>query len=463
MQKMLARWMLPLILIGSLVFTIALLGATPYRSEGFLVFQRGPDNQPLKVIDIGNPDERQHANYVKHLMEGKGFPVLRPGSPDLGETYQSHQPPLYYVLAVGWSKLVGADPADPSSGRKLRWLNALIGPITLLGIFFVARWGGCSEEFSLLATMFAGFLPMFLALHGAVSNDPLLFAICTWVLAFTLRYSDLGWTLPRALGLGVLVGLGLLTKTTALVLIPVFLVGVWLAQRAGKAQLIHYGGALVSIVIAFPWFLRNNQLYGDFLGLKVFQEAFVNTAQKDFMIQLVAAMREAQGLSPSGAAADYWLNWFGWWTLRSFFGAFSQMDIFYDPNLYRILGLVALALLVGAYLQRRGQKEGWGSPLNALGGLLTLLVALLFLRFNLTYFQAQARYLYPAIAPIVILLATGARPVLRKSPAWVLASVFGLLVVGNIQSLRFVSAEFQKRTAFAKNSAQPLGVLARSH
>ena len=95
------RW-LPL---GLILFTFAVLASwyattTPYRQPGHLMNQRGPDGRPAQIPDIGAPDDRQHANYIHHLLNTNSFPVLRPDSPDLGETYQSHQPPLYYLLAA---------------------------------------------------------------------------------------------------------------------------------------------------------------------------------------------------------------------------------------------------------------------------------------------------------------------------------------------------------------------------
>src|SRR6185295_4224512 len=109
---------------------VAFNSVTPYRKPGFLLHQRNPtDGRPVPVPDVGAPDERQHANYVKSLLDGKGFPVLKPGDPNLYESYQAHQPPLYYALASAWCKAFGIDPTA-EGGTGLRLLNTLIGLAT---------------------------------------------------------------------------------------------------------------------------------------------------------------------------------------------------------------------------------------------------------------------------------------------------------------------------------------------
>ena len=176
-----------LVVLAYLGFAAFYAVKTPYRTPGLLL------NQGRALVpDIGAPDERQHVNYVTRLLDGQGFPVLVPGSPDLGETYQAHQPPLYYVLAAGFAKVVGV-------GAQLRWLNILIGIGTLLGVFYLAKWGFEDEWLGVVAAMVAGLMPMFVALHAAVGNDPLLFLLCTWTAALCARGVRKGWSVSLAL------------------------------------------------------------------------------------------------------------------------------------------------------------------------------------------------------------------------------------------------------------------------
>ena len=441
------------------VWCVAFGLKTPYRQPGVLMYQNR-----AAVPDVGAPDERQHANYVKHLLDGKGFPVLKPGSPDLGETYQSHQPPLYYVLAAGWAKVTGSDPTDAESGRRLRWLNTLIGLGTLLGIFFAARWGLQSDAVGLAAVAFAGLMPMFIALHAAVSNDPLLFLLCSWTIALAARGIRRGWDLKLALACGAVAGLGLLTKTTALALLPT-LVAALVATRVwgeGRPCVRIWAVCLaLPILIALPWMVRNQDLYGDPFAVTAFNEAFVGSPKPQTVVipgrvetdpvyrEVALRLNEQEGLVgqeligrvydevgfTAAAHYDYWVNWVGWWTGRSYVGTFGYMDIFLFERmkpaggaaLYRLVfGLMGVAGL-GWLLSLRGTEDGGAKALYLVNATLLLVVVALFIRFNLQYFQGQGRYLYPAVAPIALCLGAGACYWMRerRDRAWM--AVAGLL------------------------------------
>lgn len=379
--------------------------ATPYRKPGILLHQRR-----TPIPDVGAPDERQHANYVKHLLDGKGFPVLVPGSPDLGENIENHQPPLYYLLEMAWCKTLGVDPTNPDQGFWPRFLNTLIGLATLCGVYYGAKWGGFDETVALGATVFAGLMPMSIALHSAVNNDPLLFCTCTWALAFTVRALADEDVVSMLLA-GAFFGLGMLTKTTALALVFVFAAAGLVAWRrkgifAGTQWLAMAG---LGLLIASPWLVRNLNVYHEPFATKVFMETFTGNPMTGGMMEM------------AGGPLTYWLNWFLFWTLRSFVGAFGYSDVFLFENLgaeksaslYTAILVVFLFVAIGPLLApRMGQpsKVEYPRPRASYwvpATTLLIVVALLYLGFNLRYFQAQARYLYPAISVVGVLAAQG--------------------------------------------------------
>ncbi len=409
-----------LILVSAyLVLCAVYIVQTPYRQPGILRHQAG-----LSVPDIGAPDERQHANYIQHLIDGNGFPVLKPGSPDLGETYQSHQPPLYYVLAAGWAKLTGAEPTSVVTGGRIRYFNLLIGVLTLLGVFQAARWGFGREDVALAAVAIAGLMPMFVALHAAVGNDPLLFLSCTWTVALCAKGIRSGWDWKTAALCGLCAGLGLLTKTTALALLPTIFVALAASHKWSetKPRLTFWALALLlPILVSLQWMLRNQGLYGDPLAISAFNEAFAGSPPASAFIAVY------------GAPA-YWIDWVGWWTARSFVGVFGYMDLYFldavDPvpsaTAYRlILAFLAVPAVAWAVSLRSG-LDGPSKAVTWTNGALLVVVVALFVRFNMQYFQGQARYLYPAIAPIAIGLGTGLCHVLgrHKQWSWVVAAAF---------------------------------------
>jgi 4-amino-4-deoxy-L-arabinose transferase-like glycosyltransferase len=394
-----------------LALALSYAWVTPYRQAGFLVHQRGPDGGPAKVPDVGAPDERQHANYVAVLLQDKELPVLKPGSQDLYETYQSHQPPLYYVLAAAWCKALGADPlsANQVTGLKIRSLNALIGLVTLAGLFAGAMAMYAKAPVALAAAG-TGLMPMCVALHGAVGNDPLLIALCTWCLTGLVsglrsRF-DGRWTLQ----VGVSAGLALLTKTTAVALLPAVAVGL-LAGRVRDWK-VWSGCLALPVAMAVPLWARNWSLYGDPFALRAFNEAFGGSPQ-------AAAFVEAVG------PWTYWTNLVLWWTVRSLIGVFGYMDVFIleqtsrslSNALYVLMGTFLFFLLIVGFWRSvaLANKDSALRAMLAPVAVFLLVVVLLFVRFNMQYFQGQGRYIYPALASVAWLLAPGVA-LSRSSP-----------------------------------------------
>jgi 4-amino-4-deoxy-L-arabinose transferase-like glycosyltransferase len=411
---------------------------TPYRQAGTLLHQAG-----LSVPDIGAPDERQHANYVQHLLDGKGFPVLKPGSPELGETYQSHQPPLYYLLAAGWAKLTAAEPTSPETGGRVRYLNLLIGALTLLGVFMAAKWGLGREDVALAAVAFTGLMPMFVALHAAVSNDPLLFLTCTWTLALCAKGVRFGWDWRTAVLCGVCAGLGLLTKTTALALLPTLLVAL-IASRVWSPARPPIGTwaavLLIPVLVSLPWMLRNHGLYGDPLAISAFNAAFKGSPSASAFVAVYGGYA-------------YWVDWVGWWTARSFVGVFGYMDLFFldsrDPvpsaTAYRLVLAFLAAPAVAWFASLRSGLDGPSRAMTVTNAVLLAVVVALFVRFNMQYFQGQARYLYPAIGPISVGLGSGLCHLLGRHKQWSWLVAAGFLACVQVLALMTLSGGFGPR------------------
>jgi 4-amino-4-deoxy-L-arabinose transferase-like glycosyltransferase len=416
---------------------------TPYRAAGVVLTQNG-----AHALDIGAPDERQHVNYVARLRAGDGLPVFDPRDPHLYESYQSHQPPLFYALAALYSKAVGADDlVDPGSGFRLRLLNALIGGLGVLGVWYLATWGLRNEAVALGATAIAGFLPMNVALSGAVSNDPLLICLCTWCLACCAKGLRGGWNLKLAAAIGVLAGLALLTKTTAVALLPAAGLSFLLASPtdgsgAGSKRIRLFCadraaigrcavGLGVALVFALPWWIRNQSLYGDPLAIKAFNQAFTGSMQAATMMERL------------GGAWSYWTHGVGYGTMCSFFGVFGYWDVWLDENVYWAFAACALVLTVAWAVSLRGRRED--RLYHAVCGLFGLLVLGSFVRFNMQYFQAQGRYLLPALGPIAVGLAGGLAFLARKWTTVAALCVAALLFLLNAYILRNLPAEFAIR------------------
>lgn len=452
------RIALIVLLLVYVVWGIAFATKAPYRKPGILVYQAN-----TRIPDIGAPDELQHANYLDHVMSGKGFPVLQPGSPDLELNYQSHQPPLYYILAAGWAKAVGAEPTE-ETGLRVRYFNVLIGLGTLLGVYFSVLWGLKNENVALAAVAVTGLMPMFVALNSAITNDSLLYCVGAWTMALCARAIHAGWPIKSAVGCGLVLGVGLLTKTLALAYVAaVFfaLVSSWVVARS-RPPLVSWAVALaLPFVIGSPWMLRNQNLYGDPFAIQAFQEAFVRSPRpQDVALPAMAFTDDAYaqafdkaiaenpdlearkyvdivyeelGMSPT-ASYRYWTSWVGWWVGRSYVGVLGYMDIFIlerrgamgTSNVFYI-GWIAIlfALILGWAYSLKNVTEPTVRAVHAANVALGVVVFAMFVKFNMVYFQGQARYLYPAVSATSAALGTGVSFWLknRSDLAWIALAI----------------------------------------
>lgn len=446
------------ILLAFVCLSIGYVINTPYRTGGIVIFQGGAESK-----DIGAPDERQHANFVARLLEGKGLPVLDPADPELYENYQAHQPPLYYFAAAGFSKIVGADPKSPETGGRLRFLSTLFGLGTLVGLYFLIRWGEGKEEIA-LAGMSIGLMPMFIGLNSAVSNDPLLYLCITWSVALAVKAMKQGGDWKSLVALGLVTAAAFATKTTSLALIPVLITALALAWKSDKGQKLVIGGGLaLALVLASPVWLRNMSLYGDPFALKVFQSSFGGSAQASMFIE-------------AGGALSYWTQWVAWWTTRSLIGVFGYMDVYLFESLGRnpsgtqkfdqiylalafifgfilLLGTIAPKLALKQPSRDEDEEEEKTPQFHWLLVVLGVVVLLLFIQFNRTYFQGQGRYLYPALPLFAWLWGRGLEAAMRnRGISWAVGAA--ALVGLNILFLTQLGPAFAKRTAIPVSSLQ---------
>ncbi len=122
--------------------------------------------------------------------------------------------------------------------------------------------------------------------------------------------------------LGLLLGLILITKTTAYIALPlagVVLLWRWRRERATAAAIARdlLAVALPAALIALPWYARNVWAYGwpDILGLRRHDEIVVGQMRTEFFAQF-------------GLAA-YWRRTVEW-TFKSFWGVFGWMGVWLD-------------------------------------------------------------------------------------------------------------------------------------
>ncbi|HSH03820.1 MAG TPA: hypothetical protein VLL52_14995, partial [Anaerolineae bacterium] len=391
-------------------------------------------------------DEIHHLRYIRFMQEQKRIPeplVRYEGYPQI---VMGHHPPFYYglmALLCGWCDFSDAEetlvynphfvwaenegvngfavhvaeavPVDSGTVRGIRYMrlwSVVWGALAVVAVGWVTReiW---PERVALGMTAMAlvAFQPSFLAISSTLHNDVLVTGLMGVALAqmvIAVR-GDWGW---RAwLGAGLVTGLALITKLSALSLVPVWvLVVVYRWWKRGKrhevwgpanrqfvSESLWLGGTV--IVVAGWWYGRNWLLYGSPLP--------VGTVIAELFPHVYRQVPLTWGLFRLEVLGQLW---------RGFWGAFGYMQVTVPREvswgLWLLMGPAVLAWVVGVIrfgrelVVGKGKDGGWdrvmqGIVLIGLMGLTGLAVG----RLALTMTGAgQARYVLPlwvAAAPAV--------------------------------------------------------------
>ncbi|MCS6840044.1 MAG: hypothetical protein NZ699_03860 [Roseiflexus sp.] len=405
------------------------------------------------------PDEPGHAAYVFFLAREGRLPVQCPPPCVSDVPGSGHHPPLAYLLATPatlwlppplrtfdlpgnprftWS---GGDQVNAvAHGSREQWpwdaqvwawrlargVSSLAGAATVVFTYLAVRALRCridgaanSDSTALLAAALVALNPQFVFISSLISNDALLAALgaaLLWLVVSSPR------SLPHAALIGVVLGLALITKQSALIFVPFVLA--WCATGGEGAPLPRscdgadgdaargdaappplgaalprpYAGVVAvagAMIIGGWWYLRNWRLYGDPLGLQAFRAAF--TTQAFEWTNLAAWAGALTALHES-----FWAR-FGWmnlpaptWTMMAYAALLAAALAGWARNLVRPNQAV--------------RRRIW--QLAALP-ILSLMWIVSF-AFTVGLVAWQGRLLFPAIAAIAALLACGLSVWLRR-------------------------------------------------
>ncbi len=160
-------------------------------------------------------DSEGHLAYISYIQEHGALPLANDG-------WEMHQPPLYYLLSATVLNALKLSAGTFDGLAALRLMALAIGLTQLALIFCTLRLlFPAAMGKQVVGLTLAGFLPMQLYVTHYVTNETLAAGLMSAVLYFSLRLvqaEENSWRCSLALGLCL--GLALLTKVTALVLVP---------------------------------------------------------------------------------------------------------------------------------------------------------------------------------------------------------------------------------------------------
>ncbi len=331
------------------------------------------------LIPVGKGiDEEAHFLYVEDIKYKGSLPQLE--VPHKGH-YESHQPPLFYLLSLPLPYLFG-------NGWRI-WGRGFSALLIGLGGFFCylagKRMFGKRRVLYLGSAAYVLFLPGNITIAAGFTNDSLAQALFTLSLFFMLGKKKRDW-----LWAGLATAGAILAKLNCFVLLPAGLLGLFLSlqkedEKVVGEKVVYF--LLPIVLLTSWWFIRNKILYGDFLGWQVFQEAFASSPHPSYFLE--------RGIS-----------WGGYWGLvlltcfRSFWTPLLRVR-FLPWSYYVIAGILLCLSLLGLIKWVKEEKEKRIEILILLFNV--FLLFLLFIRFNLYFFEAQGRYLYPALGAFSLL------------------------------------------------------------
>jgi Dolichyl-phosphate-mannose-protein mannosyltransferase len=187
------------------------------------------------------------------LAHGRGFISVSYAFFGVTRPSAAH-PPLYSVVLAGLAKLGG------TGQQTQRLAGSAFGAGTIVALGLLGRRLG-GARIGLVAAGIAAVYPMLITADSALLSESLyglLVAVCL-LTAYWLMDAPCG---GRAGLLGALIGLTVLTRGEALLLVPLLLAPIVRRPRGGRAALI---ACCAAVVVIAPWTVRNLTVFHRFV------------------------------------------------------------------------------------------------------------------------------------------------------------------------------------------------------
>jgi 4-amino-4-deoxy-L-arabinose transferase-like glycosyltransferase len=378
-------------------------------------------------MPINNDDHYQHIQY---LFNHHRIPLT-------GEFPQAQHPPLYYLLAAPLVRFHDI--------KAVQAFSLLCSLLTLSVLFLLIKeMDSWSPAYQRIALLFTCTFPAFIIFGNFISNDTLTFLFGALLFLILNRYLKQP-TMKNEVLLGVILGLGLATKMTFLVFIPVVmlcmahqnhtasirtrclkvLVGLGIILALGGYKIAqntyHYRQPLINCADYHPAWMDEQRVYR---GWTTF--ANVN------LWPAIQAPHDFRSVRSSYPLLFYWTHWHPYYSpplsrcagLEPRFEGIGRVT-YLAAFLPSVLFLCSLLLLIGRTFRRKPLSDPL--PIWATWCLLANLAMVFYggLHYDLWGFF-QARYLFPSLAGIIVIFGYGCRAFTHHH------AQFGSIVAANL-------------------------------
>jgi len=414
------------------------------------------------------PDEERHLAYCEYIAQNRSLPYLDANS-DGFRIGQALHPPLFYLIGSlfcrkdstklilstvsvnegpGFAVIVPpADGITPEYAQKA-WSAHIIRLFSLICSALTVYLTYCMALavfprrvlLAFTAALLVGNCPEFVHVSASVSNEPLSTALATLYVLILMHWAKNPERITYSMAAGIVLGLCLLTKLSAVLYIPVTIIAiVWklggIGRKSAKSLLVIF---VPAALISAWWLLRNWIYFDDPVFLKAIET-----------MQPWALRQEAFSWSYLIMVASM--------TFQSFFGLLGSLNMPLESihlSFYALmitLGCIGLMpLFIGGTTSVAQRQLLWLLAVSLGAGVA------FYLQINFRYTMFMGRYLFIVIAPWSILISAGLRmliPVRWRSCGLLLAGC--LLVVVNMDVLLRVVKPAYAETSLQTGTSQP--------
>jgi hypothetical protein len=331
----------------------------------------------------GLNDEPAHLNYVKYLAEYHRFPVQTESTRSVDafkhNVFEYYQPPLYYLLCAPVYPILG-EKRTLYWGRALSFIFGVITLLVMINIFRLLHFGGTHL---FLSVAFIAMQLSHIYFCSMLSNDSLSWLISIVIVNLLLRKitSDIP-KLSTDIWIGVLLATGLLVKSSLAMLLPVYVV-VLIAdyfRQGRKFPVCQSAILLVTIIIVAPWYARNYLLYNSIFAFEV---GFGPTDVSYLHLKNIHTALNA--------------------TIKCFFFPMQHVPVTMKFKLINYAGVALVMTHVGLIFRHLVTLFRTERVYRVLV-LIIALVVVSYVSLLTKWFNAEGRYLFTALGPIVLLL-----------------------------------------------------------
>ena len=377
-----------------------------------------------------------------------------------GMSHELHQPPLAYLVYATVLPFAGPDPATQLYAMRL--ISVLMGTLVVLIAYLTMKELFPDDPFMFLGVpALIGFLPMHAYTTSVLTNDNLAALLVSLIILLQVISLRRGLSVSRLAVSVILLVLGIFTKRTALVALPIILVviAIHLWRRGFRLHLAWKKAAAFSGILLL--LVGSAALNWDRLRAFLFRllPSIDRELHKLLYIYLLYFLRPSAGHRYSIDPTKYfsadslaYYRRFLQMLFETFWARFGWVNVRLHPLYYLLIGLVCLASAfgLGAFVLHK-KRTAHPISLWQKDTLLMFFAAIIF-GFGMLMVKmvrdwdnvprplTQGKFLFPVIIPIAALFMIGLRELVspsRRSPL-LISCLGGLVLLEAISLLVYI-------------------------